>query len=164
MSLLQDIRLALRILRRTPVPTLVALLSIVLSVGATAVVFTAVKSVLLDALPYARPAELVQIRSEYANFAPSQSDWVMGYDAEEIVRRTHSLRSLGTSANAVFNLAGDSSSPPEALYGLRVSAGLFPTLGVAPMLGRNILPEEDQAGRDNAIIPRYWLWPLRLHR
>jgi hypothetical protein len=75
-----------------------------------------------------------------ANFAPAQSDWVMGYDAEEIVRGTRALASLGTSANAMFNLAGDSSSPPEALYGLRVSTSLFPTLGVAPMLGRNILP------------------------
>ena len=51
-------------------------------------------------MPYTRPAELVQIRSEYANFAPAQSDWVMGYDAEEIVRGTRALASLGTSANA----------------------------------------------------------------
>ena len=53
MSILQDIRLAFRIFRRTPVPTGIALLSIALSVGATAVVFAAIKSVLIDPLPYA---------------------------------------------------------------------------------------------------------------
>ncbi len=52
-SILQDIRLAFRIFRRTPIPTGIALLSIALSVGATAVVFTAIKSVLIDPLPYA---------------------------------------------------------------------------------------------------------------
>ena len=61
MSLLRDIRL----LRRAPASTGIALLSIALSVGATAVVFAAIKSVLIDPLPYARPSELVQLRSEY---------------------------------------------------------------------------------------------------
>ena len=57
MSILQDIRLAFRIFRRTPVPTAIALLSIALSVGATAVVFAAIKSVLIDPLPYARASK-----------------------------------------------------------------------------------------------------------
>ena len=65
MSLLLDIRLAFRLFRRTPVPTGIALLSIALSVGATAVVFAAIKSVLIDPLPYAHPETLVQIGSEF---------------------------------------------------------------------------------------------------
>jgi hypothetical protein len=54
MSILQDIRLALRLFRRNLVATGIALLSIALSLGATAVVFTAIKAVLIDPLPYAR--------------------------------------------------------------------------------------------------------------
>ena len=62
MSVLRDILLVFRLFRRTPVPTGIALLSIALSVAATAIVFTAVKSVLIDPLPYARAGELVQLR------------------------------------------------------------------------------------------------------
>ena len=78
MSVLQDIRLALRLFWRTPSFTGIALLSIALSVGATAVVFTAIKSVLIDPLPYAHPEELVQIGTEFpSDFGPlqSHSDW-----------------------------------------------------------------------------------------
>ena len=56
--MLHDIRLAFRLMRRTPSVTAIALLSTALSVSATAIVFTAIKSVLLNPLPYARPAEL----------------------------------------------------------------------------------------------------------
>ena len=68
MSVLRDIKLALRLFWRAPALTGIALVSIALSVGATAVVFTAVKSVLINPLPYARPGELVQIRTEFPGF------------------------------------------------------------------------------------------------
>jgi putative ABC transport system permease protein len=164
MPVFEDVRLALRLLRRTPVSNGVALLSIALSVGATGVVFTAVKSVLIEALPYAHPEELVQIRSDFANAEPSRSDWVVWKDAEEITRRTRTLASFGIYRNALFNLAGDASSPPEALYGLRVSASLFRTLGVAPMLGRMIRPEDDQPGREQVMVLSYGLWTRRFNR
>jgi len=158
--MLQDIRIALRLLWRSRAASAVALLSIVLSVGATSVVFTAVKAVLLDKLPYARPEKLVQLGSEYANFEPSLADWVMWNDAEEVMRRTRTLASAGIWRNAIFNLAGDGSSTPESLYGLRVTANLFPTLGVSPMLGRSALPEDD---RDDVIILSYGLWKRRFN-
>ena len=164
MSALQDIRLALRLFRRAPFPTALALVSIALSVGATAVVFTAVKTVLIDPLPYGRPGDLVQIRTDFTNAEPSHGDWVWRRDAQEITERTTTLESAGTYRNALFNLAGDASSPPEALYGLLVSASLFPTLRVTPMLGRNILPAEDQFGHSNEIILSYGLWVRRFNR
>jgi predicted permease len=165
MSLLEDIRFALRLFWRTPSVTGIAFLSIALSVGATAVVFTAIKSVLIDPLPYARAGELVQIRTEFGNFEPSQMhvDWAFWSDAQEIIRRTRTLESVGIYGNALFNLAGDASAPPEALYGLNVSASLFPTLGVKPMLGRNILPEEDQPGHAEVMILSYGLWKRRFN-
>ena len=164
MSLLHDVRLALRLLRRAPVPTGIALLSITLSVGATAVVFAAIKSVLIDPLPYARPSELVQLRSEYPRMQPqSHGDWVVWNDAREVARRTRTLESVGVYGNAVFDLAGVSNATPEALYGLRVKANVFPTLGVSPMLGRNILPEEDQPDHADVMILSYGLWMRRFH-
>jgi len=127
MSLLHDVRLALRLLRRAPVSTGIALTSIALSVGATAVVFAAIKSVLIDPLPYARPSELVQLRSEFPHMAQqSHGDWVVWNDASEVARRTstplgrvdrvacHRLAILGV----VYRLDGKSngaSTPVAAL-------------------------------------------------
>jgi len=164
MSIFQDIRLALRIFRRTPVPTGIALLSIALSVGATAVVFAAIKSVLIDPLPYAHVEELVQFRSEFPQMqTQANSDWVVWNDTRELDRRTRTLESTGVYSNAIFDLAGDANSTPEALYGVRMNANLFPVLGVSPMLGRNVLPEEDQPGHPDVIILSYGLWVRRFN-
>ncbi len=160
---IQDIRYALRQLGRNPGLTAVVVLTLALSVGATSVVFAAIKSVLIDLPPYAHPEELVQIRTEFGNFEPSQTDWAFWNDAQEIIRRTRTLQSVGIYRNAIFDLAGSGSTPPEALYGLRVSASLFPTLGVTPMLGRNILPEEDHPGNTNEMILSHGLWVRRFN-
>ena len=162
--MLQDVRLALRLLRRAPVSAAVALLSIALSVGATAVVFAAIKSVLLDPLPYARPEELVQLRSDFQRMQKQSSgDWAVWNDVLELPRRTRTLESIGVSGNAVFDLAGEYNSTPEALYGVRMNAALFPLLGVSPMLGRNVLPEEDQHSHPDVMILSYGLWTRRFH-
>ena len=161
MPVLRDIKLAFRLFWRSPGLTGIALVSIALSVGATAVVFAAVQSVLLNPLPYARAGELVQIRTEFPRFGASHSDWALWNDAQEIMRRTRTLASVGVYRNEILNLSADASTPPEALYGLRASASLFPTLGVTPMLGRNILPDEDQPGHANEMILSYGLWVRR---
>ncbi len=160
---MRDLKHAFRMLWRTPAVTGIALVSIALSVGATAVVFTAVRAVLLAPLPYAHPNELVQIRTEFPKFEPSHSDWALWNDAQEIARRTRTLVSVAVYRNAMFNLAGNGPTPPEALYGLRVTANLFPTLGVTPMLGRNIVPDEDQIGHANEMILSYGLWVRRFN-
>ncbi len=164
MPILADVRMSLRLLGRNRLSTGVALLSIALSVGATSVVFTAIKAVLIDPLPFARVNELVQIRSEYPKMQQqSNGDWVMWNDTQELLRRTRTLESVGVYRNAIFDLAGDKGTTPEALYGLKITASLFPTLGVSPMLGRNILPEEDQPGRPEEMILSYGLWRRRFH-
>jgi hypothetical protein len=165
MSLLQDVRFALRIFSRTPFVTAMVLISVAFSTGATAMIFTAVKSVLIDPMPYARPGELVQLRTDFANFDPAQmhADFALASDFKEIAQRTRTLASVGAFGNALSNLAGDASTPPEALYGLRVSANLFPTLGVTPMLGRNILPEEDRPGHAEVMILSFGLWHRRFN-
>ena len=112
MSILTDIRLAFRLFWRTPIPTGIALLSIALSVGATAVVFTAIKSVLVDPLPYARAGELVQLRSEFPKMQnQSNGDWVVWNDTQELIRRTRTLESgAATSRSEVPRLLAASSS------------------------------------------------------
>ena len=162
MSFLADVRLAVRLLRRTPTVTAVAVLSTALSVGAVAAVFTAVRAVLIEPLPYAQADRLVLMRADYRNVRESQGDWVFRREAEEILRRSRTLDSAGFFANAVFDLAGDGKTPPEALYGLRMTASLLPTLGVTPMLGRNFQKSEE-ADTLAEMILSYGLWQRRFH-
>lgn len=164
MSVVHDIRLAFRVLRRNSSSTAIAIVSIALSVAATAVVFTAIKAVLITPLPYTHPEELVQIGTRFDNDSVQPIvDWAFWNDAQEIARRTRTLGSVAVYSNAIFDLAGDGSAPPEALYGLKVSENLFPTLGVRPMLGRNVLPEEDQPEHANEMILSYGLWVRRFN-
>lgn len=160
MAVLADVRLAVRLLRRAPTVTAAAVLSTALSVGAVSAVFTAVRAVLIEPLPYARPDELVQIRTEVRNGRPSAGDWVTRPEAEAILRRTRTLAAVGVSGNAVFDLAGDGRTPPEALYGVRVTASVLPTLGATPMLGRGIAKDEEVDPTGEMILS-YGLWMRR---
>ncbi len=163
MSTAKDLRQAIKLLWRTPGLTAVALLSIAITVGATAIVFAAVKSVLIDPLPFARPHELVQLRTDYATGGKSRWDWVSWQDMQDVTRTSRTLQNVGVYSYALFNLSLDRSAPPEALFGLKVSANLLPALGVTPMLGRNILPEEDRPGHDHEIILSYRVWQRRFN-
>jgi len=162
MSVLEDVRFALRLLRRDPLSTTIALLSIALSVGATAVVFAAVKSVLIDPLPYSHSEELVEFRSEFPKMQQQpHGNWIVGNDAREIERRTRTVEQVGLFRNAVLDLAGDANTTPLALYGGRMNAALFSVLGVSPMLGRGVLPQEDVPGHPDVMILSYGLWVRR---
>ena len=153
---MNDFRHALRLFRRTPALTFVSVLSLALTIGTTAVVFTAFKAVLLNPLPYSRPEELLLLSSGGA-----AAHWVSWSDMQDVARRNRSFQSVATYHYSLLNLKGDGSNPPQALYGLRVSANLFRTLGVAPLIGRDILPQEDQPGRNHQIILSYGLWKSR---
>src|SRR5215472_13755949 len=161
--MLADLRHSLRLLARAPVVTVVALLSIAITIGVTAVVFTAVKAVLIEPLPYAKAGDLVQFRSENTKYGNSRADWVAWSDIQDVIRSSHAFESAGTYRYALFNLSGNGSVLPEALYGLSVSASMFPALGVAPMLGRNILPGEDKPNLPKEMILSYGLWKRRFN-
>ncbi|MCC6364738.1 MAG: ABC transporter permease [Bryobacterales bacterium] len=164
MPVVQSVRLAFRLFRRDPALTGIALASIALTVDASAVVFAAVKSVLLEPLPFARSSELVQLRSEFPRMRQqSHGDWVVWNDTRELGTRSRTLGPIGAYSNAIFDLAGDSTARPEALYGVRMNARLFPVLGVSPLLGRNVLPEEDRSGQPDVMILSYGLWTRRFH-
>ena len=161
MSTLADIRHGFRLLGRAPAVTLISILITAIGVGAATVVYAAVKAVLIEPFPYSHSEALVQIRTDFGAGGNSRQDWVSRDDMEDVARENHSFTAVGTYHYALFNLGGDAGSLPEALYGLYVSASLFPTLGVSPMLGRNILSEEAQPGRDHEMILSYGLWVRR---
>ena len=117
-----------------------------LSVGATAVVFHGSQDGHCSGrCPFTRPAELVQLRTDFAGAGQSKSDWIFWNDTQEIIRRTRTFKSVGVYRNAVFDLGGGAYRRPKRCTVSACLPACFGRLGVSPMLGRNILPEEDQA-------------------
>ncbi|HEX5725048.1 MAG TPA: ABC transporter permease [Longimicrobiaceae bacterium] len=159
-ALLQDLRYAARTLARAPGFTAVAVLSLALGIGANTTVFSLVNAVHLRPLPYADPGRLVDLSEHnprelcagcgvgtaYATFL----DWQA---------QARSFSSLGAYREDDFTLTGVEA--PERLPGARVTAELFPTLGVAPVLGRGILPAEDRPGAPAVALIGHELWQER---
>src|SRR5580704_4624685 len=98
--MLSDVRHALRLMRRSPALTAVALASVAIGTSASAVVFAAVKAVLLQPLPYAKASELVELRTDFQRGNPRE-DWVSWSDAKDAVERGASFDSSGTYHYAV---------------------------------------------------------------
>ena len=138
-NLLRDARYGLSSLRRSPGFTAVVVLTLGLGIGANTAIFTVVNSVLLRPLPYQNPEELVLLQYPQDNTVSAGTflDW----KAE-----SRFFSDMGVAEWWSPNLTGG--DRPEKLQALHVSSSILPMMGVAPMLGRVFLPEEEHAGRD----------------
>jgi putative ABC transport system permease protein len=148
-GLLQDVRYALRQLRKSPGFAAVAIITLALGIGANTAIFSVVNAVLLRPLPYKDDGRLVVVLHNGRNpVAPANFvDWQS---------QNHSFESMGAAESWSPNLT--STDNPENLAGLRVTSEILPMLGVQPLLGRVFLPEEQQAGKDLEVVLSYSLW------
>src|ERR1700691_821550 len=158
MGLFQDLRYGLRILAKAKAFTLAAVLTMALGIGASAAGFSVVNAILLKPLPY-RHAERIAIPWRLApaslNLGYSEVSWgLLGFQG--MSRDSKAFESLGALKSDTFNLTG--AGEPALLDGLRASAGFFPALGVAPVLGRTYTPGEDQPGHEHEVILSHHLW------
>jgi predicted permease len=147
-SLLQDLRYALRQLRKSPGFTAVAVLTLALGIGGNTAVFSLVDGILLLPLPYSKPDQLISVTGSYP--------------AGAVVAMREQLHTMDVGAYAEghdFNLTG--LGEPVRLTGTLVSAELLSVLGVRPELGRTFYPGEDSAGQDNYVILSHALWEQR---
>ena len=147
-TLTQDVRYALRTLRRNPGFATVAILTLALGIGANTAVFSLVDGILLAPLPYAAPDRLVSITGTYPTgaFASMREESAM-------------LEVAAYAEGHWFTLKGD--GEPTRLAGSRVSAELVALLGVKPSLGRWLRAGEDVAPRDHFVILSHALWVSR---
>src|SRR6185295_1391826 len=136
-----DVRYALRNLRRNPGFTIVAALALAVGIGANAAVFTIVNGVLLRELPYAHPAELVTIFEKIPG-APVDKFEFSAPDFEILRRTASSYSGMFAYRTGSFELSGIRQS--ERVIGARVSPDLFGVLGVSPILGRALTPDDDR--------------------
>src|ERR1051325_8134599 len=148
-GLIQDLRYALRQLRKSPGFAAVAVITLALGIGANTAIFSVVNAVLLRPLPYKDDGRLVVVLHNGRNpVAPANfADWQS---------QNRSFESMGAAESWSPNFT--STDNPENLVGLRITSEILPMLGVQPLLGRVFLPEEQQAGKDLEVVLSYGLW------
>src|SRR5262245_15790742 len=155
-ALLQDLRTALRALRRSPGFTAAALMTLALGIGATSAVFSVVRAVLLAPLPYPEPDRRVLIWSRWVAF---DKTWLSEQEVVDYRTQSRTMTSVAAWTTAQQNLTGDG-DPLRIGVGL-VTANTFEVLGVQPLLGRTIRPEEDVPGGPPVAVLGYRLWQAR---
>jgi putative ABC transport system permease protein len=158
-NLLADVRFGLRVLRKSPGFTIVAVLTIALGIGANTAVFGLVDTALLSALPFHEPERLVHVWTTDAG-GELHSPVTRQYLA---VRKYAKTFEQVAAVGWVDEFYGSEESTVQKLAGLAVSASWAPTLGVQPLLGRNFQEEEQTAGRDAVVILSYGCWTSRFH-
>ncbi len=167
----QDVRLAARSLRKTPGFTAIAVLTLGLGLGMNTAVFTVVDAVMLRALPYPEPGRLVSLWEEVKREKPddmsshgsqlgsagrSGRTTVSQANLVDYRNRTKSFSRLAAFSLTPKNLTGVGT--PERIAGETVDWPFFSVLGVAPVPGRDFLPEDDRFGADPVVIVTHEFW------
>jgi predicted permease len=160
-GLLQDLRYALRQLRKSPGFTGVAVITLALGIGVNTAIFSVVNAVLLRPLGFKDASQLMSVyhvpppasfpgMTRFSASAANYLDWE---------RQNHVFDRMAIYTYRSFDLTGG--DKPEQVDTCAVSSGFFATLGVQPMLGRVFLPEEDQPGRSHVVVLSHRLWQER---
>jgi predicted permease len=160
---LQDIRYAIRQLRKSPGFTLVAVLTLALGIGANTTIFSVLNATLLKPLSFPDADRLVLVWQTFGK-NPNDYNIVSAPNYWDFERQNHVFEGMAIfdSGGRGYNLSATGSSrEPEQVSGVRVSAGFFNVLGVQPFLGRTFLPEEEIRGKDHEVILSYGLWQRR---
>lgn len=155
-ALVADLRYAVRRLRKDPGFTAVTVLTLALGIGATTAVFSAVRPILFEPLPYPAADRLTTVWEVGGDGARIAGTFGM---YRELALRTRSFE--GLAAFKPWQPALTGADRPERLESQRVSAGYFDILGVPPALGRSFLPSEDRPGAPNVIVLSDGLWRRR---
>lgn len=158
-SLLQDLRYALRIFRRSPGFTVVAVLALALGIGATTAIFSVVDAVILKPLPYRDPGQLVQLWMRFTGIGiPNDQNAVSAPEFQDL-QHNDSFSHIAAIDDASCNI--HIGSMPERIEAGVVSPSLFPLLGVQAQLGRVFLPEEGRPAHERVVLLSDGLWRRR---
>ncbi len=155
-SVVLDIRYALRQLRKSPGFALTAILTLAFGIGANTAIFSIVEGVLLRPLPFANQARLVTLGDrlegvEYGGEVPG----VTPHGIRIYMRDTHAFSSLGGYQATTYELSG--LGTPAQINAGRLTASMFPVLGISPLMGRAFTQQEDDDSRQVAVLS-YQTW------
>jgi putative ABC transport system permease protein len=159
-TLLQDLRYGLRMLRKSPAFTVIALLTLALGIGANTAIFSIVNAVLLKPLPFPKSEQLMFMTSAFQNqgatrnFATSYADF---FDWRDTAK---SFTGMASYRDDSFTLTGP--EQPLHLSGETVSGDFFSVLGTQPLLGRGFIRDEEKPGT-RVVVLSYDLWQSVFH-
>ncbi|MGH9471683.1 MAG: ADOP family duplicated permease [Terriglobales bacterium] len=150
----QDLRYALRLLRRAPGFSALAIATLALGIGATTAVYSIARPVLFAPLPFPHPEQVVEIAQTY------QGQFNNGLNGDQALFYLAHQRTLGAAAIVDSLASGNLTGAGEARHvaQVRVSSGFFRVWGVAPAMGRDFSPADDEAGGPATAILSAGLW------
>ena len=156
-TLIQDVRFGLRVLRKSPGFTLVAVLTLALGIGATTAIFSVVYGIVFRPLPYGNPERLVAIGTQYSNQPdneqPSSLPDVKDWQAQNTV-----FERIAAYGYNRYDLSEEQGG--ESVRAAMVMPEFFPMLGVKPLLGRELTAADD---RSRVAVLSYRLWQQAFH-
>ncbi|HEV2315403.1 MAG TPA: ABC transporter permease [Candidatus Acidoferrales bacterium] len=159
-TLLQDIRFAFRMLRKSPGFTAVAVLTLALGIGANTTVLSVVSSIILRKPPVRDPDGLLTITSKNpANVFAADRSHVSAADYLDWQEQATDFSGIAAADFDDFTISGEFA--PEFVPGARVSANFFQVMEIQPTMGRPFLPGEDQPGKDHAVLLSTQLWKAK---
>jgi putative ABC transport system permease protein len=153
----QDLRFALRMLRKKPSFTIAAVLTLALGIGATTAIFSVVNSLLIKPLPYANSSQLVVLTGKSVripNFSVSLPDFF------DFRQQSYSFSQLAAGIKLGLNVTGV--ARPDFVGGYYVTQNFLWTLGVHPVIGRDFLPQEENPGTAPVVMLSYHLWQTQM--
>ncbi|HET9086477.1 MAG TPA: ABC transporter permease [Acidobacteriaceae bacterium] len=160
MTIWNDLRYAIRQLRKSPGFTLTAVLTLALGIGATTAIFSVVDGVLLRPLPFHDPSRLVVLGEHLQGVDVGANAGVTAPDILAYTGDTRAFSGMGGYQPTGHELSGD--VQPVQINAARLSAGVFPTLGVAPLMGRFFTQQEDDHSAQ-VVVLSYATWKGRFH-
>jgi predicted permease len=152
-SAIRDVRYALRGFRRNPVYAVTAILTLALGIGATTAVFSVVDRILFRPLPFAHDDQLVSVGLT-APIIPQE--FMLGGSYYEW--RDNQKPFTAFTSDSGVNECDLTERNPQRLGCASIEQNFLPTLGIAPILGRNFLPEEDRPNGPKVALITYGLW------
>ncbi|HKV25336.1 MAG TPA: ABC transporter permease [Candidatus Acidoferrum sp.] len=151
----QDLRFGARQLRKSPGFTAAAVLTLALGIGANTAIFSVAYNVLIRPLPFSDPGRLVMVWEDASAYGfPQDTPAPANFASWQADNRV--FTGMAAMERQRFSLTGQ--GEPIQLVGEEVTANMFPLLGVQPMLGRNILPEEDKPGAPRVALLSHAVW------
>ena len=151
-GMFQNLRYGLRLLRKAPGFTIVAVITLALGIGANTAIFSVIYAALLAPLPYPNSDRLVMVWSK----VPGGRNSVSTSDYLDWKRESTVFQGMGAFTESLFNLA--TPERPEQIDVGQNTPGFYTMMGTKFALGRDFLPEEGQPGRDREIILLNRLW------
>ncbi|HKT69410.1 MAG TPA: ABC transporter permease, partial [Terriglobales bacterium] len=159
-TLLHDLRYSLRMLRKSPGFTVVAVVTLALGIGANAAVFSVVNALLFHPFSFRNLEQLMLVReSSPSQDADFDTDTFAAADFYDLKGNARSFQALAASSFANLNI-GDRGQL-DGVEGAALSANFFAVLGVRPAMGRGFTADEEQPGHDRALIVSYGYWQRR---